>query len=661
MSKAFRSFVCGVFAALALLTAYWLCVQQLSLASPDAMALASAQAQPIEHIVAAPHTPNCGPDWQIIPSSIVSPYELLYGVAAISSNDVWAVGRINYKSLIEHWDGSTWSVVPSPAPLDGNELYGITALSTNDVWAVGSYVSGGETTRYPLSMHWDGSAWSLVPAPAPNGSTFSYLKSVDALSANDVWAVGLEQPAENQTLTEHWDGSLWSVVPSPNVDIYGNSLNGVAAVSSNDVWAVGYHNRPGTSINQTLIEHWDGSVWSVVPSPNVDIYGNSLNGVAAISSNDVWAVGSSLNPAMGDQTLTEHWDGSLWSVVPSPNGDTGSGIFYGVVALSSSDVWAVGASSYTYTRIEHWNGTLWNVVPSPSVNTYYSRLNGVAATSSNDVWAVGSYSGMGGVSGVLIERYNPSYCPTPSPAPRCPGERFTDVCPSDYFYQHVLDLNNLSAIRGYNTVPPCDGLDYIPCFKPYNWTTRGQLTKIVSIAAGFTDPDPNSNTFTDVQIGTTYHVYVERLLLNRPGVINGYPCGGTNPQTREAEPCDAQNRPYFRSGNTVSRGQLTKIAALTFGFNQPVSTQTFEDVPPSYTFYQYVERLAVQGIVSGYDCGNPEPCVPPGNRPYFRPANTISRGQIAKIVNLARIASSTTPSPTVTATVTSTPTIPLKR
>jgi hypothetical protein len=60
-------------------------------------------------------------------------------------------------------------------------------------------------------------------------------------------------------------------------------------------------------------------------------------------------------------------------------------------------------------------------------------------------------------------------------------------------------------------------------------------------------------------------------------------------------------------------------------------------VPPSSTFYPYIQRLNGRGIINGYACGSPgEPCVAPQNRPYFRPNNNVTRGQISKIVDLCR-------------------------
>jgi hypothetical protein len=123
----------------------------------------------------------------------------------------------------------------------------------------------------------------------------------------------------------------------------------------------------------------------------------------------------------------------------------------------------------------------------------------------------------------------------------------------------------------------------------------------------------------------TFYLYVERMAVR--GIISGYPCGGP------FEPCvGPANRPYFRPNNNVTRGQLSKITSGAAGWTETPTGQTFEDVPPSQTFYLYVERMAVRGIISGYPCGGPfEPCVGPANRPYFRPNNNATRGQMAKI------------------------------
>jgi len=68
------------------------------------------------------------------------------------------------------------------------------------------------------------------------------------------------------------------------------------------------------------------------------------------------------------------------------------------------------------------------------------------------------------------------------------------------------------------------------------------------------------------------------------------------------------------------------------GFVDPPAGQIFEDVPPGSTFYTYTQRLASRGVMQGYPCGGTgEPCIPPDDRPYFRPFNNATRGQTSKI------------------------------
>ena len=112
------------------------------------------------------------------------------------------------------------------------------------------------------------------------------------------------------------DCGQMNIVPSPYPGNHNNRLNAASALASNDVWTVGYY-RDSDFIQHTLVEHWNGTAWTVVPSPNVGISNNQLYGVSALAANDVWAVGEFLDSDLDvEQTLVEHWDGTAWSVVP---------------------------------------------------------------------------------------------------------------------------------------------------------------------------------------------------------------------------------------------------------------------------------------------------------------------------------------------------------
>jgi hypothetical protein len=314
----------------------------------------------------------------------------LNATAVIASNDAWAVGSFNppgstlTQPLAEHFNGTSWSVVKTPT-VNGGEFLAVSGDSSNDVWAVGT--NGGVSPNTPLIEHWNGTSWSVVPGAAlPAGG---FLNSVDALSANNVWAVG---QSGGHNLIEHFDGTSWSVVSAPaprNSDLFS-----VSGTGPNDVWAVG---SAGRSDSRVQILHWDGTSWSTVTAPNPSPFANTLLSVTAIAPNNATAVGFTTSGA-----LIEHWDGTSWSVVNSPN--SGAIQLYGVSGSSANNVWAVGTSSDAtglHAVTEHFDGTSWSIVPTPS-SSQDQKLVGVGTDSAGDVTAVG-VTGLGqATSGQLI-------------------------------------------------------------------------------------------------------------------------------------------------------------------------------------------------------------------------------------------------------------------
>lgn len=276
-------------------------------------------------------------DWEIVASPNAGRQaNSLSSVAAVADNDVWAVGwafnaQLNaYRTLTEHWTGTRWSLVRSPNATNGyNLLNGVAVVAANDVWTVGQTWNG--STYNTLVEHWDGSAWRIVPSPNVAGNS-NVLEAISVVSANDIWAVGYSSDSNfnNFPLTVHWDGATWSIVPSPVVN--NDILFAVDSVASNDVWAVGRSQPLGE--DRTLTLHWNGSVWNIVPSPNDSSEDNTLFGVATIASNDVWAVGN----AGSLKTLAIHWNGASSSVVPTPVFDPNATnqVLVGIVALSST-------------------------------------------------------------------------------------------------------------------------------------------------------------------------------------------------------------------------------------------------------------------------------------------------------------------------------------
>jgi hypothetical protein len=297
---------------------------------------------------------------------------------------------------------TSWTVVASPSPhVYGDIFNAVSARTASDVWAVGGAASA--TNNATFAARWNGTTWKEYTTPNPVANchdgnfqwTGNRLNGVVAISGSNAWAVGTSC-YQMKTLVERWDGTKWSIVPSPSFKTGGdgivNVLNGVAAVSASNIWAVGTHTASNGAY-QTLVEHWNGSAWSVVPSPNPSPTSNVLTAVAASGASDVWAVGYSV---LGS-TLIEHWNGTSWSVVPSaalPNGS----VLYGVRAISPANAWAVGTqpgpSGAALTLVLHWDGQTWSVVSSPNMDTEYGSANvlkGITAISANDVWAVGMF------------------------------------------------------------------------------------------------------------------------------------------------------------------------------------------------------------------------------------------------------------------------------
>jgi hypothetical protein len=356
-------------------------------------------------ISAAAATPDGDTSGFSVASTPSAPGVELTATAAIADNDVWAVGGLT----AEHFNGKSWSIVPTPtvtgvgptANVDGS-LFGVAAAASNDVWAVGSQPGNQNPTfGEQLIEHWNGTAWSVVTSPEVQGDN---LRGVTVVSSNNVWAVGdrSEQGFEN-ALIEHWDGTAWSIVPDSSIAgaAAGTGLLlSVSADASNDVWAVG---------GETLL-HFNGTTWSEVPSPLL-----SAKSVTALSPTNAWAVGTiEVFIRVGVQhhlkgvaeAQIEDWDGTSWSIVSSPNAGLNSSL-NGIAAISANDIVAVGtlttsSTGTTGTLIEQWNGTSWTIISSPSPGGRDNTLSGVTDQSDGTVVAVGFQENSDGSIGPLI-------------------------------------------------------------------------------------------------------------------------------------------------------------------------------------------------------------------------------------------------------------------
>jgi hypothetical protein len=318
----------------------------------------------------------------------------------------------------------TWTQVPSPNAPGSNELLGLAAADATHVWAAGRVVSDtAPSTWRSLILRWNGNAWA--PDAHPLFATNHLLEDVDAPAPDDAWAVGNRWQASGgvATLIEHWDGAAWSVVPSPNPNPGSiNQLLGVRAVPSRPgaAWAVGSYDDPQTSYGElTLVLRHVRGRWRVVPSPNVTS-DNHLEAVDATGPQNAWAVGWGSTSPFGGVAIpiVMRWNGRRWANVTFPGAS--QMLLFGVRAEAPDDVWVVGhrypGGPHWIPVILHWDGTGWTQATIPPFMEG-GQLRDVVSRSPTNVDAVG-FAGEGTNADTLVLHWDgTSWTRQPTPSP----------------------------------------------------------------------------------------------------------------------------------------------------------------------------------------------------------------------------------------------------
>lgn len=417
--------------------------------------------------------------------------------------------------------------------------------------------------------------------------------------------------------------NTWGTMPNTLAATYGQAL-----VSLNgDVYRIGGLDPQG--VYTTSVEVLGRGFVAPLPTGLAWPSAVALNGY-------IYVAGGSHDGIFGTATYrydptSDTWSDGAIAELPQGKALSASGVLNGqfVVAGGGND----------YSTAFAWDPVtdVWSRLPS----LLYPRFNMAGGVVGDTMYVVGGVNTSGPSD--INQAYTTGQCSSPTVLPTdtptqqatpsvtvtataCVIGDISDLPPDSTFYPYARCL----LCRGIMSLYPCGGPGE-PCdpqnhpyFRPSALSTRGQLAKVVSLAAGFNEP-VSGQTFEDVLPGSTFYIYIERM--SERGLVSGYPCGGAG------EPCGPENRPYFRPGDYNTRGQLTKLVSNAANFVEPPVGQTFEDVLPGATFYTFTERLASRNIMGGYPCGGTgEPCGPE-SRPYFRPANNVTRGQTAKIVS----------------------------
>lgn len=211
-------------------------------------------------------------------------------------------------------------------------------------------------------------------------------------------------PASAQALT-------WTAVPTPNIKptLDNDLLGGVSCVSAADCVAVGYYYgvNPGGAPESSFAESWNGSRWSVVPTPAPA--DRTPDGVSCVSADWCVAVGSQEIKGKGS-LLRESWNGTKWKVMPGGQAQ-GSAVLLGVSCVTAANCIAVGQPGGSADALaESWNGQSWSKVPTPAPAAGFDSLSAVSCYSATACIAVGThYYGAGDVdSAPLAESWNGS-------------------------------------------------------------------------------------------------------------------------------------------------------------------------------------------------------------------------------------------------------------
>jgi alpha-tubulin suppressor-like RCC1 family protein len=303
------------------------------------------------------------------------------------------------------------TVNPQASLLTNSTLVSVSAAGPADAWAVGTH-SDTKASDHPLAEHRVAGTWAQVHVPQPAGQQAT-LAGVDDLSPGNAWAVGT---SGGLTLIEHWNGKRWSIVPSPNpaTGTVGDSdtLTSISGTGPSDLWAAGWDSNEAINTIQLLFEHWNGTSWTAVPSPTPGGSFQFASGITAISPGNVWAVGTDRSD--GAKTLSAHWNGTAWSIVPTPdisNAGKDQNQLTGVSSDGAGQVWASGyadddGQNFRVPYVLQRTGGKWVLTKVPNTGSEGSSLNGIQVLSPTDIWTAGATEQTDGGQLALTEQFN---------------------------------------------------------------------------------------------------------------------------------------------------------------------------------------------------------------------------------------------------------------
>jgi hypothetical protein len=280
---------------------------------------------------------------------------------AIGYNTAGQGGDPN-RSFSASWTGSSWAIhnVAPPPGASFETLMGISCSSPTRCVSVGEMITGAAEI-WPAVEFWDGTTWLPGLVPTPAGSDYARLSAISCSSENACVAVGSfgtgcasNSGCTTHALAETWNGRTWSIENLPGLsDAREAELHSVSCATPSACIAVGFSDPANSNQDYPLAESWNGSGWTIAPTPPTypGVAAARLSGVSCPAVDACATVGyqgfrREFHGEQSQEPLVDRWNGSNWTIerTPALQGPF-NGAFTALSCVSPSSCAAVGTGS----------------------------------------------------------------------------------------------------------------------------------------------------------------------------------------------------------------------------------------------------------------------------------------------------------------------------
>lgn len=303
-------------------------------------------------------------------------------------------------TLIETLNAGSWRTNTSPGQDGLSRLLSISCPSASRCYAIGTSHTGAE----PLLLTSAGGPWSAMSSPPLTAP--SDFASISCGDETHCIAVGFAGPDEINPVILRLANGIWSVAPLPDLGSVDFELKAVSCVSATRCVIVG---QRWTTTGRTLALKLSGGTWSVMPTTNRTANSNWFNGISCTSATRCTAIGAYTSASRKLRTLIGSWDGTTWTLVPSPNRGLGHHGLLDISCAVASRCLAVGIDGNGRSLLLRLADGTWSIEPSPQLPWDYV-LNGVDCFTASACVAVGSHpSANPFISRTLVLRSGPGF------------------------------------------------------------------------------------------------------------------------------------------------------------------------------------------------------------------------------------------------------------